>query len=376
MKIIITGGGTGGHFYPLISVCDAIQKIAEEEKIASLRIIYMADDPYDEETLLRYRLEYKKIYAGKIRRYFSIKNFTDIIKTLTGIIKAVWAIYLDYPDVVYSKGGYSSFPVVFATKILGIPLVIHESDTVPGKVNSWSGRFAKRVAISFKDSAKYFKSGALALTGNPVRKEFFLTANEERGKEFFGLENSLPVILVIGGSQGAQIINKTILEILPELVKDYQIIHQTGKYNFEEASSIAKITLEKSPFANRYHPFSFLDESGMRMAYGAANIAVSRAGSGSIFELAASGLPSIVIPIKNSAQDHQRENAYGYALSGAADVIEEENLTPHVLKSEIDLLIKNQGKLESMKQAAKAFSKPDAAEKIAREIIAVALEHA
>ena len=375
MKIIITGGGTGGHFYPLLSVCEAIQKIAEEEKIASLKIVYMADDPYDRNALLRYRLEYKKIYAGKIRNYFSLRNFTDVIKTISGIFKALWAIYLDYPDVIYSKGGYSSFPVVFAAKVLNIPLVIHESDSVPGKVNLWSSKFAKRIAISFKESAVYFSGKPIALTGNPVRKEFFILASE-RGKQFFGLEEGVPVVLVIGGSQGAQVINQTIIQGLTELVKDYQIIHQTGKANFEEIFSISKITLEKSPFANRYRPFAFFYELQKRMCYGAADIAVSRAGSGSIFELAASGLPSILIPLKNSAQDHQKENAYGYALSGASDVIEEGNLSPHVLKSEIDLLAKNQPRRESMKIAAKAFARPDAAEKIAREIIAVALEHA
>lgn len=375
MKIIVTGGGTGGHFYPLIAVCDAIQKLAERERIASLNIIYMADIPYDEETLLRYGIAYKKIYAGKIRRYFSFKNFSDVFKTVLGILKAVWAIYLNYPDVIYSKGGYASFPVVFAAKILGIPLVIHESDSVPGKVNVWSSKFAKRVAISFKDSAKYFAGKPLVLTGNPVRKEFFMSASSG-GKEFLGLTSDAPVIFVIGGSQGSKIINDTILQTLPDLIKNYQIIHQTGRINFSEAEAVAKVALGKMPFANRYHPFPSLDESGMRMAYGAADLAVSRAGSGSIFELAASGLPSILIPLQNSAQNHQKENAYGYAMSGAADVIEEENLSPHVLKSEIDILMRDVSRREKMKVAAKSFSRPDSAEKIAGEILAVALEHA
>ncbi len=375
MKILLAGGGTGGHFYPLMAVVDALDAIAEQEKIVKMDIIFMSVSPYDKNLLLQKGVHFKKIYAGKMRRYFSLLNILDFFKTISGIIKAIWSIYLDFPDVIFSKGGYASFPAVFAARLFGIPLIIHESDAVPGKVNAWSGKFAKRIAVSFSAAAKYFPPGKIALTGNPVRKEFLIPA-KAGAKEFLDLEEDLPTILVMGGSQGAKKINDIFLDIVPELVKNYQIIHQCGTNNIKEVEGRSLVLLEKSSYKSRYHIFPYLDLSNLRMSYGSADLIVSRAGSGSISEIAISGLPSIIIPIANSAQNHQKENAYAYAAVGATDVIEEQNLSPHLLQSEIEKLMADKNKRKEMSEAAKNFSKPDAAEKIAREIINLALEHA
>jgi len=194
-------------------------------------------------------------------------------------------------------------------------------------------------------------------------------------KEYFKLEGGTPTIFIFGGSQGAKNINDNVLDILPELLPDYQVIHQCGENNYQECLGRADLILETSPFKSRYKLFPYLESGAMRMAYGAADLVVSRAGSGSIFEIAASGLPSIIIPLSGSAQEHQRENAYAYAKSGAAAVIEEHNLKPHILKSEIDRLFTDKEELANMAEAAKQFAKPDAAEKIAREIIRLAIEH-
>ncbi len=375
MKIFLTGGGTGGHFYPIIAVADSLSFIAEQEKIAKLDIVFASESSYDANLLKEMGIRFKQVSGGKIRRYFSFLNFLDIFKTFYGTLKALWAIYFDFPDVIFSKGGYSSFPIVFAARFFGIPIVIHESDAAPGKVNAWSGKFARRIAISFPETAKYFPAGKAVLTGNPIRRELFFPA-KTGAKEFLKLEDNVPIILVIGGSQGAQKINDNILDVTPNLIERYQIIHQCGKNNFEEVRGRASILLDKSSYRSRYHFFSYLDISALRMAYGAADIVISRAGSGSIFEIAASGLPSILIPITNSAQDHQRINAYAYASTGAADIIEEKNLTPVILRGEIDRLLGNKEKLQKMSVATKDFAKSDAAEKIAREIINLALEHA
>ncbi len=375
MKIIFTGGGSGGHFYPIIAVVDALNRAMEREKIIRGDFIFMSETPYDASLLFKKGLKFKKVPAGKVRRYFSLLNATDAVKTLLGTIKAVLSVFMNFPDVIFSKGGYAAFPVVFAARVFGIPLIIHDSDAIPGKVNKWSGKFAKRIAISFPSAAEYFPEEKTALTGNPVRKEFFIPA-KTGAREFLNLEENVPVILVMGGSQGAKKINDTVLDILPELLKKYQIIHQCGKKNFEETKGRADLVLENSPYKSRYHLFDFLNLSALRMSYGAADIAVARASSGAIFEIAASGLPSILIPLSNSAQGHQRANAYAYAKVGAADVIEEANLTPHVLLSETERLLGDEEKMKSMAKAAKQFSKPDAAEKIAREILNLALEHA
>ena len=156
MKIIFTGGGSGGHFYPIIAVADALNRIMEQEKIVRSDFIFMSETPYDASLLFKKGIKFKKIPAGKIRRYFSLLNLTDTVKTLIGIIRAVFGVFLNFPDVIFSKGGYAAFPVVFAARIFGIPLIIHDSDAVPGKVNKWSGKFAKRIAISFPSAADYF----------------------------------------------------------------------------------------------------------------------------------------------------------------------------------------------------------------------------
>ncbi len=376
MKILLAGGGiSGGHFFPLIAVADALKAVAGQEKIANLDLVFISDSEYDKQILLQKGIRFKKVYAGKIRRYFSLLNILDVFKAGIGILKALGSIYGDFPDVIFSKGGYASFPVVFAARIFGIPVIIHESDAVPGKVNKWAGKFAKRVAISFNEAAQYFPREKTALTGNPIRSEL-CNPVKAGSREFLGLEENVPVLMIIGGSQGAVTINENILTILPDLVKKFQVIHQTGKNNIAEVKSRSEVILEKVPEKSRYHVFGFLDLAQFRAAYGAADLVVSRASGGAIFEIAASGLPSILIPLPKAAQDHQRENAYVFASLGACDVIEEKNLSPHVLQSEIEKLLSDKEKQTKMSEAAKKFSKPDAAEKIAREIITLALEHA
>lgn len=374
MKIILTGGGTGGHFYPIIAVVDAINEIIEKRKIIPPEIIFMSNSPYDPTELNKRRIRFKKVEAGKLRRYFSLRNFSDTLKTFVGILKAAWSIYLDFPDLIFSKGGYSSLPVVFAARIFGIPLIIHESDAVPGKVNQWSGKFAKKIAISFPQTIKYFPENKTAFTGNPVRKQFFIPM-KTGAKEFLKIEEGLPVVFIMGGSQGAKPINDVLIDILPELVKKYQVIHQCGEKNIDEVQKRISIVLSDLDYKNRYRPFKYLNEDAMRMAYGAADLVVSRAGSGSIFEISASGLPSILIPLSHAAQDHQRENAHAYSKTGAAEIIEENNLTPHVLLSEIDRILSNKEDRELMSKAAKFFTKPQAAETIAKEILILIYQH-
>ena len=138
MKILFTGGGTGGHFYPIIAIAQAINEIQEKEKLVGVELFYMSNSPYDERLLFENGISYKEISAGKIRRYFSFKNFTDLFKTFNGIISAIAALYVIYPDVVFGKGGYASFPVLFAARLLRIPVIIHESDSHPGRANLWA----------------------------------------------------------------------------------------------------------------------------------------------------------------------------------------------------------------------------------------------
>ncbi len=377
MKILFTGGGTGGHFYPIMAIVQAIHEIAETEKLVGIELYFMSDGPYDKRLLFENGVVFKQVTAGKLRRNLSvgniIKNFFDIFKTAFGIINAIGQLYLIFPDVVFGKGGYASFPTLFAARILGIPVIIHESDSHPGRVNLWAAKFARKIAVSYPEAAAYFPETKVALTGNPLRKEI-LSPITRGAHEFLELERDVPIIFVTGGSQGALNLNDVLIDILPKIIKKYQIIHQTGKANFIESKRRAALVLEGSEFEKRYKPFAYLNETAMRMIGGIANLAISRAGS-TIFELAAWGVPSIIIPIPEEISHDQRSNAFAYARSGAAIVIEEKNLAGTLLLSEIDRLMSSPSTLEDMRRKAMNFSPKDASFKIAKELITIGLEH-
>lgn len=376
MKIVFTGGGTGGHFYPIIAIAEAINVIARERKLVNVRLYFFSNTPYEERALFENNIEFVRIRSGKWRRYFSLLNFFDLLKIGWGTVNALIRLYLIYPDIVFSKGGYVSLPTVLAARLLGIPIVIHESDSRPGRANLWAGKFAVRIALSYAEAANAFgpkRQTAIAVTGNPIRSllRYPLT---EGAREFLGLEPGLPIIFVTGGSQGAAAVNDVVVDALPELIKRYGVIHQTGGANLAAVEKRSRIVLEKNERAARYKLFDYLDSAALRMAAGAATLAVSRAGS-FIFELAQWGIPAILVPIPETVSHDQRSNAFIYARTGGAVVIEQNNLLPTVLVSEIDRLIGNPKLLEAMRAAAKRFARPQAARLIAGELVSIALSH-
>lgn len=376
MKILFTGGGTHGHFYPIIAVIEELEQLVGERKLLPPALYFAAPENPVPQLLFDHRVTFVKTSAGKLRGYFTIRNFFDFFKTGWGIITSVIRIFFMYPDVIFAKGGYGSFPTLLAAKLFGIPVVIHESDIVPGRVNVWAGKFAERVALSYAEAASYFPAAKIAHTGNPVRRALMMPATEG-AHEFLKLENTTPTLVVLGGSQGAQAINDIILQSLPDLLLRYQIIHQTGEGNWKDAAGAAGVALRQSPeAARRYHPYPYLNELALRMAAGVADLVISRAGS-TIFEIAAWGKPSIIIPLPGDVahEDHQTKNAFAYARSGAATVIEQRNLTPMVLSSEIARIIENKEIAAGMAASAKAFATPKAARTIAEELLAIGLSH-
>lgn len=373
MRILFTGGGSGGHFYPIISIAEELNNLAREKKLLALELFYMSPTPYNPGLLFENNIIYKKNSAGKLRHYFSILNFFDLFKTGWGILVSLILVYRLYPDVIFGKGGYASFPVLVAARLLRIPVVIHESDTLPGRVNLWAGKFAKIVAVSYKEAAKYFPAGKVAYTSQPVRQDV-ATPITSGAREFLKIEEDIPVILVLGGSLGAQKINDTILEGLKDLVEKYAIIHQAGKNNIAEVRATGEAVLFNSLHKDRYKAFDYLGVLALRMAAGVASVVISRAGS-TIFEIAAWGVPSIIIPINERVSHDQHSNAFAYARAGGGVVIEENNLTSNILASEIERLVNNLVEREKMKAAAEVFYKPNAARAVAEEILKIALEH-
>ncbi len=377
MKILLTGGGTGGHFYPIIAVSEEITEIAKENRLLKPELYFMSTDPYNEGLLFEHSLTFEKVTSGKIRRSKELKsyllNFLDLFKIALGSLKALWRLFVIYPDVVFGKGGFASFPALFAARILNIPVVIHESDSTPGMVNAWAGKFARRIAVSYPEATKYFDINKTAYTGNPVRKEIQSVLNDG-GTEILKLDPNIPTILVLGGSQGAKFINNAIIDSLPELVNEFQIIHQTGSKHFEVMKETKEVVLLGNQNKDRYRPVDYLKVLDLKASAGASSLIISRAGS-TIFEIALWEKPSIIIPIPESTSHDQRSNAYAYARSGACSVIEEKNLTKGVLVAEIRRIINNHDISKKMSESAKSFARKDSARLIAGEIISIALEH-
>ena len=373
MKILFTGGATGGHFYPIIAVAQALYDKSKEKKVLPPKFYFMAPTQYNPRALFDNEIEFIQVPAGKIRRYFSILNFTDAFKTLYGILIATINMYRIYPDVVFGKGGYGSFPALVAARLLRIPVIIHESDSSPGKVNAWAAKFAEKIAISYPEAAHFFDEKKVAFTGNPIRKEIVQPLSNG-AREFLNLEEGTPVIAILGGSQGAQNINDSIIDGINELVKKYQVIHQTGRKNFEIVKETSAIVLKGNEYAYRYHPIDYMNDLAMRMTAGCSELIISRAGS-TIFEIAAWGLPSIIIPLPASVSHDQEKNAFSYSRSGACTVIEEQNLNAHILLSEIDRIFNSKSIRERMIEGAKHFSHINASQKIAEVILETALSH-
>jgi UDP-N-acetylglucosamine--N-acetylmuramyl-(pentapeptide) pyrophosphoryl-undecaprenol N-acetylglucosamine transferase len=369
MKIVFAGGGSGGHILPIIAIIREIRKLSPKEEIDFYYI--GPKDNFVSLLLSQEDIKIKSTTAGKIRRYVDKKslflNFIDIFfKIPFGIIQSFFHLFFLAPDLIFSKGGFGSIPTVLTGWLLQVPIFVHESDSVPGLSNKFSAKFAKKVFTSFPRTTD-FKEDKMILVGNPIRREL-LEGTREEAIETFNLTGRKPIILILGGSQGATRMNDVFLEVLSQLVRDFEIIHQCGENNFKKVNRESKI-LVKDFLHKYYHPFGFLKEHQLKNAYAACDIIVSRAGSGSIFEIAAVGKPSILVPLPESAQNHQVNNAYTYSETGASIVLEAANFTPYFFLEKLKNLFENPEELERMQENTKKFAKPLAAQKIATYLL-------
>lgn len=363
MHIAFTGGGTGGHIFPLLAVAEELRSLSKIFGV-SLRLLYIGPvrGPVDIDTTLFQEAGIEIHEVGGSR---------GVVSLFTGFFRSLWKLYFAMPDIIFSKGGYGAVPVLAAAIFYRIPFFIHESDAVPGRANMWSARFAKRIAVAFNEAISFFPKAKTAVVGNPARPLIMSPVSREEARQRLGLVGNRKTIFVIGGSQGASILNEILLDILPELIKEYQIIHQCGARNFGEIELEAKFALGSSSeqFIIGYKLAGFLSATQIRDAYAASDLVISRAGSGSIFEVAAQAKPAILVPLKAAAQDHQRANAYAYAKTGAAIVLEEENTTSHIISAQIRKILEDEVMQKTMSDAARLFARPRAAQKIAQELL-------
>ncbi len=373
MNIILTGGVTGGHFYPVIAVAEELRNIQKENKVLEMNLFFLSVNSYDTKLLKKNGIKFQKISAGKRRTYFSIKNFFDPFKTLLGIMQSFWYVFSIYPDVIFSKGGSASFPVVLAGWFFRIPIVVHESDTVPGRVNLWTGKRANSIMVAFEESSKYFPKDKTLVVGRPMLNEI-QTPSLIGAKEHLQIIDDIPVILFLGGSQGAEKINNLVIDSLGKLIEKYYIIHQTGRNNYLAVKKATEMMLEHNEFKSRYKVFDYLDPKGMSMSASLSDIIVSRSGS-ALFEIASWAKPSILIPLSIAHANHQYYNALAYEKTGACIVLEEQNLKASVLSLQIEKIINDQELKDKMSEGAKEFHKESAGRKVAEKIFSIADEH-
>ncbi len=373
IRVLLTGGGTGGHIYPLIAVAEEFEKMPD----IKIQLSYLGPKSSFNALLKEKNIAVYSIASSKLRRYFSIENFIDIPKLFWSFFQSLYRIYAIMPDIVFSKGGPGALSVVLAARFYFIPVVIHDSDAVPGLTNRLSGHFATRIGVSFDDAVKYFPKSKTAVVGNPIRKEIMEGAfRREQAREYFSLNPSKSTILILGGSQGAAQINSFVFDNLKTLLEDdIQLIHQVGPGNKREADdTVRSLQREVGERINsNYRSFELLNSLEYKNAFSAADVVLSRSGS-TVFEIAFFGKASILVPLETSANDHQRANAYSYTKFGAGIVLEKENFTPHIVLSKLKELLSHQEGLRAMETAAKNFSKPNAAKDIAEEIVTLGLK--
>lgn len=313
-RIVLTGGGTAGHVTPNMALIPELQK-------EGFDIQYIGSYNGIEKDLIRgIQIPYHGISSGKLRRYFDPKNFTDPFKVLKGYAQASKLLKQLKPDIVFSKGGFVSVPVVLAAKRRHIPCIIHESDMTPGLANKLAIPSATKVCCNFPETLQYLPEGKAVLTGSPIRQELF-AGNRERGLAFCGFTDEKPVLLVIGGSLGSVVVNNAVRESLDTLLEQFQIIHLCGKDKLDQSLQDKK----------GYVQFEYIKKE-LSDLFAATDLIISRAGANAICELLSLRKPNILIPLSASAsRGDQILNARSFEKQGYSYVIEEESLTKETL---------------------------------------------
>ena len=343
-RIILTGGGTAGHVTPNIALLPRLKELGYD-------IQYIGSYTGIEKELIEpFGIPYHGISSGKLRRYFSVQNFTDPFRVLKGFREAHKLIRQLKPDVIFSKGGFVSVPVVLAGKRCKVPVIIHESDMTPGLANKIAIPSAAKVCCNFPETLKSLPEGKAVLTGSPIRQEL-LSGNKIAAMDMCPFTSDKPVILVIGGSLGAVAVNNAVREALPELLKDFQIIHLCGKGKMDESLKDVE----------GYCQFEYI-KNELRNLFALADIVISRAGANAICELLALHKPNLLIPLSaNASRGDQILNARAFERQGFSMVLEEEEITESTLLNAIRELYQNR---ESYVHAMSESSHMNSIEKI------------
>jgi UDP-N-acetylglucosamine--N-acetylmuramyl-(pentapeptide) pyrophosphoryl-undecaprenol N-acetylglucosamine transferase len=346
---VLTGGGTGGHIYPALSVAQCL---------ATDQILYVGSREGPEASIVpRAGVPFRAVPSRKLSRKPTPGALTALGVSGWGVLRAMSLLRSWKPDVILGTGGYASAGIMFAAALLRLPAVIHEANVVPGRVNRLLARFASRVALTYNASEQYFPAGKTLVTGMPVRRDL-LSGNPSRARAEYGLRPDVPTLLVSGGSGGAQTLNRAVTAALHDLNGiPVQIVHQTGK------SQYAAVMRDVGSPPSFYHPVAYVDDMPSLLA--AATLIVCRAGSSTLAEVTAVGLPAIMVPYPFAVADHQTGNARALANGGGGLMVKDDELTPERLVREVGGLLADRARLEAMRTASRRLGNPRAAQAVA-----------
>jgi UDP-N-acetylglucosamine--N-acetylmuramyl-(pentapeptide) pyrophosphoryl-undecaprenol N-acetylglucosamine transferase len=374
MRILISGGGTGGHIYPALAVAHELRARYGAE------LLFLGDvNGLETEIVPRAGIPFAGITAGKLRRYLSRSTLTDLGRIPVGVRQALRIVRDFAPDAAFTSGGYVSVPAGIAARRAGAPLLMHQQDVPPNLANQLLRPFATRISVSFPGSLRYFPARKTSLAGNPVRDEVLRVAGQPAGrfKTSFGFDPEQPVLLVTGGSQGAWHLNQVIATALPALLPRCQMVHVSGDKTYEQTKAIAEPTLLKRPeWRGRYVLMPYLT-TRMPDALAAADLVLCRSGAATLAELAVLGKPSILVPLPPGfTGSPQAVNAQMFRGAGASDVLLDKDLTPESLQKVLLPLLENDARRMLMANATRSFAHPDAAAELADAVAGLAQRRA
>lgn len=370
LRVVVAGGGTGGHISPAIAV---VQELRRRRPVEVLWI--GSGNPFERDAAALVGAEYHAIQTGKLRRYVSLQTPIDAGRIPLGVGQS-WLILRRWkPDVVFSTGGFVSVPTVLAARLRGIPTLTHEQTAHIGLATRINARFADVVALSFDRSRSLVnpRRGRTVVTGNPVRATV-LGGSREAALTRFSLAGELPLVYVTGGAQGARALNAVVADALVALLGYVELLHQCGPAAIHDdfLTLSARAAALPDPLSSRYRVVETVGEE-LGDVFAAATLVVGRAGAGTVNELGALGIPSILVPLPGA--EEQRQNALQLADTGGAIVIAQDDLTPQRLVNEVRQLVENPARLQAMATAACSHSPANAAERIVDELVALAALH-
>jgi UDP-N-acetylglucosamine--N-acetylmuramyl-(pentapeptide) pyrophosphoryl-undecaprenol N-acetylglucosamine transferase len=357
-KVIVSGGGTGGHIFPAVAIANAIKKKYPEAEI----LFVGAQGKMEMEKVPKAGYPIKGLWISGLQRKLTLSNLVFPFKVISSLWNSLKIIREFKPDIAIGVGGYASGPLLKAATMKGVPTLIHESNSFPGITNKMLGKSVNTVCVAFMGMEKYFPKSKLVITGNPVRQEILkLSGKRDRGLEFFGLDPNKPIVLVIGGSQGARSINQGIDAALEKFKENnYQLLWQTG-IPYKETAEASVKKLDYKGVQN--HEFIYQ----MDLAYAVADVVVSRAGAMSISELALVKKPAILVPLPSAAEDHQTKNAMTLVLKNAAVLVKDSEVKDKLF-NEIQALLSDPQKLMNLSVNIETLAISDADQLILQEV--------